>query len=407
MARNALQVLDDLGLLDPDTLLFISEHANENAGEHPQGDGAQRSNGFANTGSTAFEATFGLEIAAIAPDSTPVEPDVTGGAPSLSTANGWSHTNLSSGHSNTPVEAGHITLLEPMLFGAKGSPGPPEGKGGGGSGGGEVTGVYDDYFSGSDEDDKSINPGLTDGFDIWLDFKGSDWTVDLQQAFINAADYFTTIITVDIGGGGSYRGKVIDDLYVTAELKAIDGTGGILGQAGPTAVWTANELTAAGKMQFDVADANTFFDKGLWDDIVTHELMHVLGFGTLWEFGTRDLVDGTNYIGTAGVDAYEAWAGDTNINFIPVEEDGGGGTAGGHWDEGAHAGDLDDTVTVDSNELMTGYINDNSYVKDDGVLVAATNDANYLSEFSVMSLADLGYAVTYQDYIYDNPLEVA
>jgi hypothetical protein len=386
MARNALQVLDDLGLLDPDTLLFISEHANENAGEHPQGDGAQRSNGFANTGSTAFEATFGLEIAAIAPDSTPVEPDVTGGAPSLSTANGWSHTNLSSGHSNTPVEAGHITLLEPMLFGAKGSPGPPEGKGGGGGGkdgGGEVTGVYDDYFSGSDLDDKSINPGLTLGFDIWLDFKGSDWTVDLQQAFIDAANYFTTIITEDIGGGGSYRGKVIDDLYVTAELKAIDGTGGILGQAGPTAVWTANDLTAAGKMQFDVADANTFFDKGLWDDIITHELMHVLGFGTLWDFGIHDLVNGEQYTGANALVAYQD-AVDQNATFIPVETDGGSGTAGGHWNE-ILADYSKDPDGLD-NELMTGFI----------------DNTNYLSEFSVMVLADLGYDVEYQDYPYDS-----
>jgi len=29
---------------------------------------------------------------------------------------------------------------------------------------------------------------------------------------------------------------------------------------------------------------------------------------------------------------------------------------------------------------------------------------NYLSKFSVMSLADLGYKVTYQDYAYDGTL---
>jgi hypothetical protein len=46
--------------------------------------------------------------------------------------------------------------------------------------------------------------------------------------------------------------------------------------------------------------------------------------------------------------------------------------------------------------LMTGYINDDEN--------ATTNNDNYLSEFSVMSLADLGYVVEYQDYPYDEGL---
>ncbi len=116
-------------------------------------------------------------------------------------------------------------------------------------------------------------------------------------------------------------------------------------------------------MEFDTADALNYFDQDLWDDIVMHELMHVVGFGTLWEFGSRDLVDGAFYVGPAGKSAY---GGD-----IPIEQDGGPGTAGGHWDE--------DTL---NNELMTGYI----------------NESNFLAQFSVMSLEDLGYAVDYQDY---------
>ncbi len=120
-------------------------------------------------------------------------------------------------------------------------------------------------------------------------------------------------------------------------------------------------------MEFDTADATNYFAQGLWDDIVMHELMHVVGFGTLWEYGSRDLVDGTLYVGPAGTSAY---GGD-----IPIEQDGGSGTAGGHWDE--------DTL---DNELMTGYI----------------DASNYLAEYSVMSLDDLGYIVDgyvdYQDY---------
>ncbi len=253
---------------------------------------------------------------------------------------------------------GEITQLAGTSAAKGGIPGKPAGGGDGGDGG-SGDGVLSEYFSGSADGDA--------GFDIWLDFKGSGWTTTLQDAFIYTADYFTTVITDDIGGGGRYRGKTIDDLYVSVELKNIDGSGGILGQAGPTAVWTANDLTAVGVMQFDIADATDFYDLGLWDDIVTHELMHVLGFGSLWNYGVHAenglVVDGW-YTGANATDVYGG--------FIPVEQDGGPGTAGSHWDEG-----------VLGSELMTGYI----------------NDSNYLSEFSVMSLADLGYAVSYQDYV--------
>ena len=241
----------------------------------------------------------------------------------------------------------------------------PGGGGGGGGDGGGSGGVSTEYKSGS------IDGALH--YDIFIQFKGTGWTADLQSAFKNAADYFTTVITDDIGGGGRIGKVVVDDLYVTAEVKTIDGVGGILGQAGPTNVWTANHLTAAGQMQFDVADAQTYLGEGLWDDIVTHELMHVLGIGSLWDFGMHDLVSGSQYTGENAVLAYRD-AIDDSASSIPVEDEGGSGTAGSHWDEESLG-----------NELMTGYI----------------NDSNYLSKFSVMSLADLGYKVNYFDYPHD------
>ncbi|MGE3783432.1 MAG: leishmanolysin-related zinc metalloendopeptidase [Alphaproteobacteria bacterium] len=214
----------------------------------------------------------------------------------------------------------------------------------------------------------TYNAGIADGeagYDIRIDFTGTGWTADLQKAFKDAADYFTKVITRDIGGGAYYGGIYVDDLYMTAELRTIDGAGGILGQAGPSSIWNSTELTARGKMQFDSADALSYLKKGTWDDIVTHEMMHVLGFGSLWNFGKNPLVTAPGqYTGKAGLAAYQA-AGHSGASFIPVETDGGPGTAGAHWDEQALG-----------NELMTGYI----------------NNSNYLSSFSLMSLADLGYA---------------
>lgn len=145
--------------------------------------------------------------------------------------------------------------------------------------------VLEDYFSGSAD-------GAA-GYDIHIKFKGDAWTEELQQAFIQAADYFTTVITGDIGDSqgviDGFVSRFVDDLRVTASLTSIDGVGGVLGQAGPLLAWTPEVLTSVGIMQFDTADALTLLDDGLWDDTVTHELMHVLGFGTLWNVG-RDLV---------------------------------------------------------------------------------------------------------------------
>lgn len=325
---------------------------------------------------------LGLGIAQSALEDTPAY-DLDGPGPVFAldfTTMGSSFLAPTGGKPPFMPSSGDIIVLEPQLSGAKGGiPGPPSDSGsddGGTDDGSNDGGVLTYYYSGS------LNGEL--GYDIEIEFKGSDWTVDLQQAFINSADYLTTVITDDIGGGSKYRGKTIDDLYISAEVKAIDGPGNILGQAGPTAIWSGIQLPAAGIMEFDVADVPKYYDLGLWDDIVTHEMIHVLGFGSLWDYGQHaDLVDGGQYTGTHALAAYNKVV-DPDATFIPVETDGGSGTAGAHWDEAA----LDD-------ELMTGVIdNDND---------AGTHDDNYLSEFSVMALADLGYVVDYFDYPYDNP----
>jgi len=271
-----------------------------------------------------------------------------------------------------------ITPIDIVSFARNGGGGGGGGKPPGGGGGGT-------YWSGEADGDA--------GYDIHIDFKGSGWiidatattgAIDFRTAFINAAEYYTTVITADIGSALS-RGKIINDLTVTAELTTIDGELGILGQAGPTAVYTANDLTATGKMQFDVADAQYFYDLDRWQDIVTHELTHVLGFGSLWNYGDHlGLVESAEFTGTNAVTAYHE-AG--FFGNIPVETDGGSGTAGSHWDD----------ATL-KNELMTGYIGT------PGDSLAP----NYLSKFSVMSLQDLGYTMmrsdgssSYIDYPYD------
>lgn len=179
------------------------------------------------------------------------------------------------------------------------------------------------------------------------------------------ANYLSTNIIGDLPGTGSYNGKTFDDLYVTAKIGAIDGVGGILGQAGPSAAWSTNNLTAVGTMQFDSADANNYAKLGLWDDIVVHEFMHVLGFGSLWNYNRSLAVIPGQYTGAQGLAAYKATI-DPTATYVPVETGGGPGTVGSHWSEAKL-----------TNELMTGYI----------------NSSNHMDAFSVQSLADLGYTL--------------
>ena len=227
------------------------------------------------------------------------------------------------------------------------------GKPGGGGGGGGTS--FANYTT------------TASAYNITIEFKGT-WTQDLHDVFVNAADRLANLITGDIPNvavimkGGL---KVVDDLFITAELKAIDGVGGILGQAGPTSVRTGSYFPATASMQFDSADAANYNAQHLFDEIVTHEMLHSVGFGTIW--GYLGLVSGSDFIGANAVAEYNALLHGGSATGVPLETGGGSGTAGSHWSE-----------TVFDHELMTGYID---------------LAPDPLSAMTVASLKDLGYQV--------------
>ena len=218
------------------------------------------------------------------------------------------------------------------------------------SGGTGTTAGTASYISG--------DPSIPDSseYNIQINFVGS-WSSDLRQAFIVAANEISDLILGDVPNVASRRAS-IDDLSITASLRSIDGAGGILGQAGPDALRFGSDLPYKGTMQFDVADANVYQAAGLFDDIVLHEMLHTVGFGTIW--ADKGLISGGGFNGPLANAVYPGSA------LIPVELDGGAGTAYSHWDE--------ETFT---SELMTGYIDGD----------------NYLSYMTVASLGDLGYNV--------------
>jgi hypothetical protein len=212
-------------------------------------------------------------------------------------------------------------------------------------------------------------------YNVEIVFKGTLWTVALQQAFIDAANQISSFIVGDVQnvsvvGGGQKR--TVDDISITAELKTIDGVGAVLGQAGPTALRTGSYLPATATMQFDAADAQWLYDAGQWGYVILHEMLHCEGIGTIWD--RKGLID-TSVAGTAfykGANG-NAWLNQiqgTTGQRIAIETDGGSGTAYGHWDEATYG-----------NELMTGWLN---------------SGVNYLSNMSIGSLKDLGYSIASQ-----------
>ncbi len=278
-----------------------------------------------------------------------------------------------SDNANMPsgFESGDLTFIDEgsSAKGDKAQRGP------GGPVVGETETVTDVYITG----DATLD---TEQYNIEIQFVG-EWSDALKAVFIASADFLASLIAEDIPEAVDRNGNLYDDLVITADLDAIDGVGGILGQAGPTGVRTDSGLTAVGQMIFDEADAQSYYDAGLFDDIVLHEMMHVMGFGTLWDRnglvsteiddgGTKKPTDDILTSEYTGAAANLAFPEDT---FILVETDGGAGTAGGHWDEETYF-----------DELMTGYI---GYLDSTGTY----DDTNYLSDWSVASLADLGYVL--------------
>lgn len=202
-------------------------------------------------------------------------------------------------------------------------------------------------------------------------------------------------------------GYQIDDIFSTTltinvNLDPIDGSGGILGSAGPTnaklnaaqnAVTSTFVYTDAGSMTFDTADTASLASAGLLDEVILHEMGHVLGIGTLWSssdvgFPGRQEVYVNNsgqFTGAAGLAAYNAEFGQVGA-FVPVELGGGAGTTNGHWNEVNNgSGNTGIVSSIEPGpfddmryELMTGWLNP---------------PQAFISSLTKQSLVDIGYIV--------------
>ena len=64
----------------------------------------------------------------------------------------------------------------------------------------------------------------------------------------------------------------------------------MLGQAGPCFIRTSNKLTVIGIMKFDTADLPNMEANGTLNDVILHEMGHVLGFGSIWDDPTKNFL---------------------------------------------------------------------------------------------------------------------
>lgn len=211
-------------------------------------------------------------------------------------------------------------------------------------------------------------------FSVEIRFLGG--LTDRQKAaFRTAADRWTRVIVGDLPAV-TVDGEVIDDILILAQGAEIDGPGRVLGQAGPTHLRPGNAGTAAflpakGIMTFDSSDLAQMEQNGTLNDVIAHEMGHVLGSGTIWTRKGLLRAGGSpnpTFVGVRASAEYGRMRGGSGVSTpVPVENTGGEGTRDSHWRE-----------SIFRNELMSGFI---------------SAPGNPLSRLTVASLLDLGYAV--------------
>ena len=108
----------------------------------------------------------------------------------------------------------------------------------------------------------------------------------------------------------------VDDVMIVAAVGEIDGPGGTLGSAGPCFVRRGSSLPVFGGMIFDVDDLDRVEERGGLEEVILHEMGHVLGFGSLW--GRLDLIRDptgffglpvdTHFAGSRAIEAFQSMA---------------------------------------------------------------------------------------------------
>ena len=227
-------------------------------------------------------------------------------------------------------------------------------------------------------------------YDIEIRFFGANMSATQQQLFTNAAARLQQIIKGDLINAAAPNParnlnecpnvtdniplqEEVDDVIIYASIKPIDGNGRILASASPcfTRPTSSGSMTAYGVMVFDVADTALLRQGGNLQDVITHEMMHVLGVGTLWVDHNLIADTGTatpRYLGALARAGCLAVGGTTACaQHVPVEGTPEPvGTRDAHWKEQTF-----------NTEIMTGFL----------------DPTTPISKITIGALRDLGFNV--------------
>lgn len=220
-------------------------------------------------------------------------------------------------------------------------------------------------------------------FNIDVRFVGDGGTDRQRLAFTRAASKWRNVIVgqVQLITGNAPAGEcrpwipaiteTIDDLLIFARLTNIDGVNGVLGQASVCYIGNQSGLPVVGFMEFDVSDLPSLENSGVIDDVVLHEMGHVLGVGSLWSL--RGLVSGAGsadptFTGAGARTQFTAANLQTYTGpIVPIHNEGPAGRREVHW-----------RSPLFGRELMNPF---------------AQSGGMPLSRITAASLADMGYTV--------------
>lgn len=222
-----------------------------------------------------------------------------------------------------------------------------------------------------------------------------------QAIFNDAADFWEGVLT----GYQDDRSRTVTVNASGFNVGAMDG-GIALGAAGPTSAESFRVgpeqfiVTTAGTARFNVNSTALSVSGGgdglLNPSVIRHEIGHILGFGTLWN--ANDLYENGSgvYTGENGLAAYQNEF-DPDATFVPIELDGGDGTANGHLNEVLDNFALENMDGPDSDPgddalAPTVLLGPNAGLSlDDALLSGVLSGDAFLTDTSLGIFRDMGF----------------
>lgn len=204
------------------------------------------------------------------------------------------------------------------------------------------------------------------------------------------------------------------NLNVNTFSQASSGGGVVLGSAGASGLAFSGVVgdshTSNGRFIISTAGSanfNVHADAGPLDlTTITHEIGHALGIGTLWEDNEiyNDGVGGNHnrtlsggiigqLVGPNTLAAYQNEF-DSGATFVPVELDGGPGSAHAHWNSSTDHFASENVLGFDSDPGDGGPApTSGGNSLNDELFTSVQTGSSWLSETSRANLIDIGFTV--------------